>query len=191
MTDGPLKNFKLGSRWKRFAEAAQNDAVDNAERCALASDALVHEILTDDARALLVDLYDYVSRKQLDFDSLGSVESIFNSHSKTPFTDTLQKELVFRLAEQTPTDVAIGQALEASVGSQISEARNRIEEECIRARETGEMRQNEFDRTVTQVSAAFDALAKDEICHALCSGDKNAFKDAASKKEGLDEGPCL
>lgn len=191
MTDGPFKNLKLGSRWKRFAEAVQNDAVDSAQCCALASDALVREILTDTNQVLLADLQAYSGREQLDFDPSSSIESIFNGHSKSPFADTLQKELAFRLSEQIAPDVAIGQALEASVGDQISEARNRIEEECIRARESGEMRQDQFDRTVNHASAAFNALAKNEICNALRAGDKNAFKDAVSKKEGLDEGPSL
>lgn len=191
MTDGPFKNLKLSSRWKRFAEAVQNDAVDRAARCALASDALVREILTDETQALLTDLHAYGRQEQLDIDPLSSIESIFNGHSRTPFADTLQKELAFRLSEQMPPDAAIDKALEASVGDHICEARNRIEEECIRARESGEMRQDQFDRTVTQASAAFDALAKNEICNALRAGDKNAFKDATSKKEGLDEGPDL
>jgi hypothetical protein len=51
MSDGPFKNLKLGKRWKRFAEAVQNVAFDSAECCALASDALVHEILTGDVPA--------------------------------------------------------------------------------------------------------------------------------------------
>jgi hypothetical protein len=191
MTDGPFKNLNLGRRWKRFAEAVQNDAVDEAARCALASDALVREILTDETQALLTDLGAYGRQEQLDIDPLSSVENIFNGHSKTPFVDTLQKEIAFRLGAQMPPDAAIDQALEASVSDRISEARSRIEEECIRARESGEMRQDQFDRTVMQANAAFDALAKDEICDALRAGDKDSFKGAVSKKEGLDEGPDL
>jgi hypothetical protein len=191
MSDGPFKNLSLGYRWKRFAEAVQNNAVDEAARCALASDALVREILTDETQSLLTDLGAYKRRVQLDIDPLSSVEDIFHGHSKTPFADTLQKELAFRLGAQMPRDAAIDQALEATVGDRISEARSRIEEECIRARESGEMRQDQFDRTVMQANAAFDALANDRICHALRAGDKDAFKDEVLKKEGLDEGPDL
>src|SRR5882757_1747537 len=97
MTDGPFKNLQLASRWKRFAEAVQNDAVGMVERCSLAGDALVREVLTEETQALLIDLQAYRSREQLDIDPLSSVESIFNSHSKTPFTDSLEKELAFRL----------------------------------------------------------------------------------------------
>ena len=93
--------------------------------------------------------------------------------------------------ERTPLGAALDLALEASVRDQIGEVRNRIEEECIRARESGEMRQDQFDRAVTQANAAFDTVAKDAICNALRAGDKDAFKGAASKREGLDEGPDL
>jgi hypothetical protein len=191
MTDGPFNNLKLGSCWKRFAEAVQNDAVDEAVRCAVASDALLREMLTEETETLLADLHTYGHQEQLDFDPLSSVENIFNGHSKTPFADTLQKELAFRLSEQMLPDAAITQAVEATVGHQISGARSRIEEECIRARESGEMRQDQFDRTVREANAAFDALAKDKICDALRAGDRTAFTSAVSKKEGLDEGPGL
>lgn len=191
MSDGPFKNLRLGSRWKRFAEAVQNDAVAQASRCALASDALVREILTDGTRTLLADLHAYCDRQQLDLDPLASVERIFDDHSKTSFTDTLHRELAFRVNEQLPPPIAIGQALEAAVGQQIREAKSRIEEECIRACESREMMPEQLDRTVTQANAALDDLAQDEICNALRADNKNAFKDAVLKKEGLDEGPDL
>jgi len=44
---------------------------------------------------------------------------------------------------------------------------------------------------VTEANAAFDALSKNEICDALRAGDKNTFKGAVSRKEGVDEGPDL
>ena len=191
MPDGPFKNLKLGRRWKRFAKASHSDSADPRERCALASDALVCDILTDETQALLTDLQDYARQAQLDLDPLSSVESIFDNHSRTAFDDTLQKELSFRLWDQMTPDAAIRKALEASVDDEISRARNRIQEECIHACESGEMRQDQFDLTVNRANASFDALAKGYICDALRTGDKNAFKNAASKKKGLNEGPSL
>ena len=78
MTDGPFKNMKLSARWKRFAEAVQNDAVDHAERCALASHAILYDLLTDDNRALLSDLQGYANRVQLDIDPLSAVDEIWH-----------------------------------------------------------------------------------------------------------------
>ena len=191
MSDGPFNNLKLSGRWKRFAAAAHNDAVDSAQRSALASDALLHDILTVHTQGLLFDLQIYSERAQLDLDPMTSVEGIFHSHNKTPFSDTLEKELVFRLHQHTAPDAAIKQALEASVENQASRAKSRIEEECIGACESGDMRHDQSRRTLTQSRATFDTLAKEAICDALWAGDKNAFKDAAAKSKGLDEGPSL
>lgn len=191
MSDGPFKNLKLDKRWKRFAEAVQNEAFDSSACCALASHALMHEILTDSFRAILAALHAYVSRQQLDIDPLSSVESIFNDHMKTPFSDAFQKQVVFRLSDQVAPAVAVQQALEASIAEHSSDAKNRIVDECIRARETGEMRQDQYSLAVNNVKAVFGLLPKNEVCEALHVGNKNAFKDAVSKKKGLDEGPPL
>lgn len=191
MTDGPFRNLKLDKRWKRFFEAAQNDTVDRTEIRALASDALIHEILTEDTKALLADLHSYEQQKQLDLDPASSCDSIFDEHSKTPFSDFLQKELKYRLIEQVPPNIAINHALETSADHQILKARNHIEEECIRTHESGEMWQNQFNRTLMQVGDAFDTLNRGNIYDAIRAGNKNAFKNGASKKKGLDEGPNL
>ena len=191
MSDGPFKNLRLSNHWKRLAAAASNDAADRTQRCALASHALVREILTDNTRALLNDLQAYTCQRQLDLDPVSSVDSIFCRHSKTAFGDTLNKELAFRLGHQMPPDSAMREALKASIDNQSGKAKKRFEEECIRTRESGEMQQGEFERTVTHASEAFDALTKDEIYDAIRAGDRNTFKTAASKKRGLDEGPSL
>jgi len=183
--------MKLGKKWKRFAEALQNEAFDNSTCCALASHALMHEILTDSFRAVLAALQAYVNLQQLDIDPLSSVESIFNDHMKTPFTDTLQKQVAFRLHDQVTPDDAVRQALEASVSEHSIDARNRIIDEFIRARETGEIRQDQYSRAVNKVKAIFDLLPKNEVYGVLNVGNKNAFKDAVSKKHGLNEGPPL
>ena len=191
MSDGPFKNLELGSRWRRFAAAAHNGAADPTEPCALAADAIVHEILTDETQALLNDLLPYARRDQMDLSPLSSIEGIFHSHSKTAFGDALQREVAFRLADQVPVNDAIDKALEASLHDHVRRARDRIEEECIRAREAGEMRQDQFPHTVAKANEAFDALPKHDICDALRRGDRSAFKKAASKQSGLDEGPLL
>lgn len=192
MSDGPFKNLKLGKRWKLFAEAVQNDAFDSAERYALASDALVREILTDNVKALLIELEAYASREQLDFTAaLSCIEDIFNRHSKTSFTDTLQKEVAFRVSDQMVLSDAIKQSVGAAVREQISEVKTRIIEECIYARDFKGMWQDEFNRTVRQSSAIFDGLPTNEICEAVLARNNKAFKAAVSKKVGLDEGASL
>src|SRR5690242_5544744 len=120
MSDGPFKNLKLKTRWKQFAEAVQNDAFNRDECCAMASHALVCEILTKGVQALLADLQAFVSQQQLDFDPFSSIESIFNAHMKTPFTDNLQKELALCFNDQAAPADALRDGLKASVTQEIS-----------------------------------------------------------------------
>lgn len=191
MSDGPFKNLNLGKHWKRFADAMQNDTFNSSDCCALASHALVQELLTDNLSALLAVLRDYTSRKQLDIDPSATVESIFNDHMNTPFCDTLQKQIAFRLNDQVSPADAIQQALEESLSKHTNDVRNRIVDECISAREAGAIRQDQFSSSVSNINSVFDALEKDKVCNALLDGKKNAFKTAVSKKQGLDEGPPL
>jgi hypothetical protein len=192
MSDGPFKNLKLGKRWRLFTDAVQNDAFGKAERHAFASDALVREILTHDVKPLLLELTAYANREQLDFNCVSSsIEEIFNPHSKTSFTDILQKELAFRVSEQVPIADAIIQAVDAAVREQISEVKNRIIEECICQRDLGGMWQDQFNRTVRESSVILNGLATSEICQVVLAGNEKAFKAAVSKKVGIDEGVDL
>lgn len=191
MSDGPFKNLKLGKRWKRFADAVQNDTFNCSDCCNMASHALTHELLTDNVRAILAVLQAYASRKQLDIDPSASVDSVFNAHMSTPFSDILQKQIAFRLNDQVSLADAVRQAVEESVSNHSNDVRNRIIDECISAREAGGMRHDLFSISVKNVNSVFDSLAKDRVCEALLDGDKNAFKTAASKKQGIDEGPPL
>ena len=191
MSDGPFKNFRLGRHWKRFAAAAHNDAVDPAERGALACDALTNDLLTDENRALQSDLHALVRRPQLEFDPTHSVDITFRSHSKTAFGDTLQRELAPRVSDQMPLEKALACALRAAVHGHATRARSRIEEECLHSRESREMTQDQCDRTVIRVNETFDALSESDICDAVRAGHKNAFQRAVSKKTGLDDGPSL
>lgn len=191
MTDGPFKNLRLGSCWRRLAEAVQNDAASPTECASLASDGLVRHLASGENCAALNDLKAYTRRDQLDFDPLASIEAIFNAREKTPFLDTLQKELLFRMANDTSLAEALPNALDATIKQEIGEVRNRFEEEFIRARDTGEISREVCQRAFDKLNAAFDAVERQDVCDALQEGNKNAFKDAASRREGLDEGPRL
>lgn len=191
MSDGPFKNLNLGKHWKRFADAVHNEAFNNSECCAMASHALMQELLTDNVSAIFAVLRDYTNQKQLDIDPSDTVKSIFNDHMNTPFCDTLQKQIVFRLNDQVSPADAVQQALEESVSKHTNDVRNRIVDECISAREAGAIRQEQFSISVSNINSVFDALEKDKVCNALLDGKKNAFKAAVSKKQGLDEGPPL
>lgn len=191
MSDGPFKNLNLGRHWKRFADAVQNETFNSLDCCALASHALMQELLTDNVSALLAVLLNYTNRKQLDIDPSATIEGIFKDHVNTPFCDTLQKQIAFRLNDQVSPVDAVQQALEESVSKHANDVRNRIVDECISAREAGAIRQDQFYSSVSNINSVFDALEKDKVCNALLDDKKNAFKAAVSKKQGLDEGPPL
>lgn len=191
MSDGPFKNLRLAKHWKKFAKAAYNDAFDQAECCGIASDAVVRDVLTEPVKALLSVLKAYVDRNQLDFDPWSSIEKIFNEHSRVPFADTLQKEMSYRLTDNIAPGVALEQALASSVKDHVNISRTRLQEECIRSCEFGEMRQDHLDHTIERTNSIFESLNRNDICDAILACNKNAFQGAVAKKIGLDEGPSL
>jgi hypothetical protein len=191
MSDGPFKNLKLVKGWRKFTEAAYNDAFDRVECCAMASDAVVCDVLTPPVQSLLSVLKAYVDRNQLDFDPLSSINKIFSEHSRVSFADTLQKNMSYQLSDNVAPSVALEQGLASSVNDQINISRTRIHEECIRSCEVGEMRQDQLDRTIKRTNSVFESLNRNTIYDAVLACDKRAFKNAVAKKDGLDEGPSL
>ncbi len=190
MTDGPFRNLKLDSRSKRFAEAVQNDAVDQETRCAYANDAILNGILLEN-QALLRALQDYGQDGQLDLDPSASVKSVFDAHPKSEFADHLQREVGLRLHEGEKFQVAINNGLEAALETSIGEFRTRTHEACLEAYDSREMRKDQLDRFVEGSNQALQGIDRPRIMKALKNGNKDAFKKDVKKKEGLDEGPRL
>ena len=188
MTDGPFKNLKLGSCWKRLAEAVQNDAASSVECGAFASDALARHLVTKQHSKALQEIDAHLARGQLELDPLASVEAIFDRCEKAPFLDAFQKELLFRTANDTPLAEAVAPALDAAIKDQIGEARSRFQEECIRAREMGEMSRDAFDRAHEKINSAFDAVESEKVRDALIAGKNDAFEKDLGGGDGVDEG---
>lgn len=188
MTDGPFKNLKLGSCWRRLAEAVQNDAASPAECGAFASDALARHLVTKEHAEVLRELDARLGCGQLELDPLGSVEAIFDRCGKTPFLDSFRKELLFRIANDTPLADALAPALDAAIKNQIGEARNRFQEECIRAHEAGEMARDAVERAQEKIDTAFDAVESEKVRDALLAGKKDAFEKDLGRGDGVDEG---
>lgn len=191
MPDGPYNNLELDQHWKKFVAASDSDAFEATVLEALAADALLRELVTDDTRALLKDLWMYQNGQQFDLDPISSVTGIFNRYTKSAFSETFRKELLVRLSDRRAPGAAFGEALHASVTDQAMKAKNRVQEQYILARESGNLREDQFDRMVIRANAAFDQLPMRAICDALRRGDKDAFKGAASKQMGLEDGPVL
>lgn len=186
MTDGPFKNLKLDSRSKRFAEAVQNEAEDNKTRCALGAHAIVSCILGGND-GLIRDLQSHGEDGQLDFDPKGSIRSIFDRHNKSEFADDLQREIAMRLHEGDTSQVAIEQALEVCVETNIGKTITRVQEAGLDAYREGPMHKDQFDRLIEGSNDVKERLDRRRIVEAVKDCDKNAFKDDARRKTGLDE----
>ena len=140
MTDGPFKNLKLGSCWKRLAEAVQNEAASSVECGAFASDALARHLVTKEHSKAIQEIDAHLARGQLELDPLVSVEAIFDRCEKAPFLDAFQKELLFRTANDTPLAEAVAPALDAAIA-----IRNLSAENHLLAEAEGEQRGGERD----------------------------------------------
>lgn len=192
MTDGPFKNLQLANRWKKFAESVQNDAMESSTKRAMACDAILRDVLAGSNVALLRALEAHLSRAQLDLDLASSIDGIFSRHSRSPFADSLQRELAFRLdGPVSGLGAAYDEAIGAAKTRYIREISNRIEEECIRSHELGDMQKGQLARTISQSKFTLKSVDTPELSRAIRSGKKNAFKSGLSKQDGIDEGPSL
>jgi len=189
MTDGPFRNAELSSRWKRYGCDLVSDATDAETRTAQASHSMLEDVDVKAFNALLADLKAYSQRPQMDLDPVPSIEAAFQSHPPSPRMDDFQKHLLANLREQVPLDDALNKALRSSITDWIGMTKNRIDEECIRARDRRDMSPEDYRKGIDRNREAFSAISTDALCDALRTGDKGAFKQALQKKKGLDEGP--
>ena len=86
-------------------------------------------------------------------------------------------------------DEALGQALSETVVDRIEITKNRLDEECILARDRGEMTSEECQKAIERNDEIFSVIQTNELCHALITGKRQAFNWATLKKRGVDEGP--
>lgn len=190
MTDGPFKNLKLDSRSKRFVEAVRNDAESNRTRQALAGDAILHGILSEN-QPLIRELQAYGQNVQLDLDHDALIKSIFDTFNKSEFADHLQREISFRQHEGEGAEPAVNNGFEAALETGICKFRNRIHEACLEVHGRGEMRSAQFDRFIDRSNETLRNIDRPRILKAFKDGNKNAFKLDVKKKAGVDEGPQL
>jgi hypothetical protein len=125
----------------------------------------------------------------MDLDPISSIEAIFDTHPRSSQMDILQKHLIADLREQMDPKAALDRALRSTAADWIDTAKNRIDEECIRSRDLGDMNRDSYPKALERNSDTFAAVSPDAFCDALISGNKRAFKQALQKKAGVDEGP--
>ena len=189
MTDGPFRNAALSSRWKRYGEDLISDATGPEKRTAQACHSMLGDVDMNAINPLLRDLQTHSLRPQLDLDPFASIDAIFDGYPKSPLADTIQKHLTANLRDQIPPEAALDQALISSTNDWTGTTKNRLDEECIRAREHGDMSREDFRKGLERNRDTFAAVNQAALCDALTSGNKRAFKQAIQKKDGIDEGP--
>lgn len=189
MTDGPFRNAKLSSQWKQYGKDLVNDAVSSEERAARACHSMLGDVDAKAVGSLLSALKGHAESPQIDLDPVSSAEAILERHAKSPLTDILHKHLIANLRDRMWSDQALDQALGSAVAESIAIAKNRLDEECVRARDLGDMNNEHYRKAIDRNRETFDAIGTIELCHALLSGSPSAFKHAIRKKAGVDEGP--
>ena len=189
MTDGPFRNAELNSRWKRYGQDLVSDAVSAEERAMQACHSMIGDIDIQAFSPLLGDLKAHVERTQMDLDPAPVVERIFESHPTSPLADALQRHLIANLRDQIPIDQALNRSLESMAKDWIDTTKNRLDEECIRARELGDMKREDYHKSMARNHETFAAIKPEALYDALAAGNKSAFRQAVKKKAGVDEGP--
>ena len=187
--DGPFKNTALSARWKQYGKDLVSDAASLQERVGQACHSMLGNLDIKALSALLNTLRAEVQQPQVDLDPIASVEAIFESHAKSPWTDTLQKHLIANLRDPMSVDEALDQALSGIVADWTETTKNRLDEECIRARDRGDMKVENYRKGIQRNHEAFSAIRPNDLCRALVAGNGRAFSQATRKKIGVDEGP--
>lgn len=187
MTDGPFRNSSLSPRWKRYGQDLINDAVSRDERVKQACHSILGAIDMKAFDRLYRELEAHASRDQLDLDAVAATESIFDQSERTSFGDALEKQLLCNLREGLAERKALDLAFEGAVGELLGQAKKRIDEECIRARDVGDMSRSDFIKGIERNKETFAGVDVAGLCAALENTNKNAFRRSARKD--TDDGP--
>lgn len=187
MTDGPFRNAALSNKWKRYGQNLVSDAVSSDERVKQASHSMLGDVDMKEFDRLYRDLDARASRDQMDLDAAAATETIFESNERSTLSDALEKHLLCNLREGLSERDSLDRALESTVRDWVDITKNRIDEECIRARDTGDMSRSDYAKGIERNRETFAAVDVDGLCAALTSGNKNAFRRMARKD--VNDGP--
>jgi len=189
MTDGPFRNSDLPPRWKRYGKDLVNDAASQEERSAQMCVSVLGDLDLKAVSGMLGELRAHFEQEQMALDPMESVRGIFDKYDKSPTADLLERSLRVHLREQESGTSALNEAVNETRNELLNIAKNRIDEECIRARDIGDMSQESYRKALDRNRDTANAVNRDALRDALFSGKKDAFKRAAKNKKGVDEGP--
>lgn len=189
MSDGPFSNADLSSRWKRYGQDLVSDASSREERTMRACHSMIGDVDMKTFSPLFDELKAYTDQTQLDLDPITAVETIFDNHPMSPLSDALRRHLTANMREQIHPEEVLDHALKGMTKEWISTTKNRLDEECIRARELGDMSREDYGKGIERNRETFAAINTSELSEALAIGNKRAFRQAVEKKFDVDEGP--
>lgn len=187
MTDGPFRNSALSNKWKQYGQDLVSDAISHDERVKQACHSVLGAIDMKAFERLYRELDARASRDQMDLDAVAATETIFDNCERTTLSDTLERHLLCNLREGLPERKSFDLALERAVSEILDNAKNRIDEECIRARDTGDMSRSDFHKGLERNKETFEGVDAASLCTALENGNKNAFRRTA--RRDTDDGP--
>lgn len=189
MTDGPFRNAELPGRWKRYGQELVSDAASPEERTMHACHGMIGDVDMKAFSPLFDELKNHAERAQMNLDPVTTIETIFENHAPSPLADALQRHLIANLRDQISPDKSLSEALESTAKEWIGTTKNRLDEECIRARELGGMSREDYRKGIERNRETFAAIKSRDLSGALATGNKRAFRQAVRKKSGVDVGP--
>jgi hypothetical protein len=188
MTDGPFRNAKLTSSWKRYGDDLVSEATSLGECAARACHSMLDEMDIKHVSALIRALQGKATEVQSDLDSGWSAAAVFAAHPPSLIGDQLQRHLSARLGSGIAFADAIELALHDTVKDWTRQTQIRMAEECMSARDRGDMARTKYDEGIARNSAVFASIDREALAACMRSGDKRAFKPVLNKT-GVDEGP--
>lgn len=187
MTDGPFRNSALSNRWKVYGQDLVSDAVSQDERVKQACHSVLGGIDMQSFGRLYRELDARALNDQMDLDAVSATEIIFDRNERSPLHDALERHLLCNLRDALPERRSLDLALESAVSEVLGNAKNRIDEECIRAKEVRDMSNADFVKGLHRNKETFAAVDVARVCAALENGEKGAFRRTA--RTDVNDGP--
>ncbi|WP_085084176.1 hypothetical protein [Azospirillum oryzae] len=189
MTDGPFRNSELSRQWKRYGEDLVSDAASPDERAKKALHSMFGDVDLEEFSNLLRELNHYAQSQQMDLYPSSGVEDIFERNPNSTLINYFYRELFSELKEQSNLQIALDKALVSTAKDWIKIAKDRIDDECICARDLGNMTREDYRKAILRNQEAFSQINPNDFCGALIAGNKRTISHALKKKSGVDEGP--
>jgi hypothetical protein len=187
VTDGPFRNLRLSTRWKKFGEQLVSDAASPAERVDQACHSMITDAGVKEFSFMVQELSACLARSQLTLDPVADIEAVIERHSMSSLSDIFRRTLLAKIHDGLPQADALQPAMYATTREWIGVVKNRLDEDCIQARDLGDMSWSDYRKSVERNAEAFSGIDVERLCQAMRDGDRRAF--SSPKKIGVDEGP--